>query len=84
MKLMSIAQRGVFAVVPLSQFNGGKYVVEEYERDITHCQRLNLTTWVDMFLCPGWKVEASYRVPGVKDNYSKWDKGNGFITARRI
>ena len=88
-RLMAHASVGVFAVVPLSKFdnNGrGYYVIEEYEKDVTHCQRWTLQKWAGMFLSPGWRVEASYRVPGIKDNYYKpgWEYGNGFITARRI
>lgn len=82
--LMDVATKGLFVVVPLSQFDNGKYVVSDYEKDITHKQRYTLSSWVRMFLRPGWRVEASYRVHGVKDNYSKWEKGNGFIVARRI
>ena len=83
-KLVQFATKGIFVVVPLSKFSGGKYVVEEYEKDVTHKQRYPLATWVAMFLRPGWVVEASYRVPGVKDNYAQHATGNGFITARRI
>lgn len=84
--LMRVAAKGVFAVVPLSKYNFGDYVVEEYEIDVTHAQRWPLNTWVGMFLQVGWSVEVSYRVPGVKDNYYRpgWELGNGFITARRI
>lgn len=84
--LMDAARVGVFAVVPLSAFNGSKYVVREYEEDATHVQRLTLVGWLEMFLRPGWRVEAAYRLPGVKDNYFRpgWELGNGFITARRI
>lgn len=82
--LLESAQKGVFVVVPLSRFDNGKYVVEEYEKDITHKHRLTLTTWVGLFLKVGWKVEASYRLSGVKDNYAQYEMGNGFITARRI
>lgn len=83
-ELMNLAREGVFAVVPLSRFDNSPYVVEEYEKDVTHCQRWTLATWVKMFLRPGWTVEASYRVPGVKDNYAQYPTGNGFVTARRI
>lgn len=81
---MASAQKGIFVVVPLSKFNQGRYVVEEYEKDVTHTQRWPLGTWVNMFLEVGWKVEASYRIPGIKDNYAKYERGNGFIVARRI
>lgn len=82
--LMDCAVKGVFAVVPLSQFRGAKYVVEDYEKDVTHVQRLPLLNWVEMFLHRGWRVEASFRVPGVKDNYAQYPRGNGFLTVRRI
>ena len=85
-KLMSVAAKGVFAVIPLSLHDGSPYVIKEYEQDVTHIQRRTLNTWLEMFLRPSWRVEAAYRVPGIKDNYYKsgWEQGNGFITARRI
>lgn len=83
-RLMNAARIGVFAVVPLSLVDAGEYVVTDYELDVTHLHRFTLQTWADMFLRPGWSVEMAYRVPGVKDNYSQWECGNGFITARRI
>ncbi len=83
-QLMMGATGGIFVVVPLSKFDGGKYVVDDYEKDITHIQRYKLSTWAKMFIRPGWKVEVSYRVPGVKDNYQWAATGNGFITARRL
>lgn len=86
--LMRTVCVGLFVVVPLSRFDGSgaKYIIEEYEKDVTHCQRWTLSGWVSMFLRPGWSVEASYRVPGVKDNYYKpgWEYGNGFLTVRRL
>lgn len=82
--LMQQSRVGVFAVVPLSLADGHPYVVREYEQDITHLHRLSLASWVRMFLRPGWKVEASYAVPGIKCNYAQHKMGNGFITARRL
>ena len=84
--LMMMAEKGLFVVVPLSRFDNGRYVIEEYEKDVTHIHRLTLATWVGMFLQPGWRVEAAYRLPGVKDNYARpgWEYGNGFVTARRV
>jgi SAM-dependent methyltransferase len=82
--LMSGPRKGIFAVVPLSAHDGHPYVVPEYERDITHIHRLTLKTWAGMFMRPGWAVTAQYRVPGVKDNYAYAERGNGFITARRL
>ena len=56
--LMNAAKCGIFAVVPLSNFDNGKYVISEYEKDITHIQRWTLSTWVEMFMRYGWRVEA--------------------------
>ncbi len=82
-ELLDAARVGVFAVVPLSMLDGTRYVVSEYEDDVTHIHRLTLATWAGKFMRPGWTVEASYRVRGVKDNYAYSPVGNGFITARR-
>jgi ribosomal protein L11 methylase PrmA len=81
-RLMIAANVGVFAVVPLA--HGPRYDVEEYEGDITHLHRWNLGMWAGVFMRPGWAVTASYRVRGVKDNYAHHQRGNGFITARRV
>lgn len=85
-RLLNVARRGVFVVVPLSPYDGTKYVIEEYERDVTHVQRMTLLSWMKLFIRRDWSTEAAYRIPGIKDNYYKpgWEKGNGFITARRI
>jgi hypothetical protein len=84
--LMGAARIGVFVVVPLSAHDGCDYVIADYERDITHLHRRTLASWVELFLRPGWRVEAAYRVPGIKDNWyrQEWERGNGFILARRV
>ncbi len=84
--MMGQAKCGVFAVVPLSAQDNGPYVCGDYERDVTHIHRLTLPTWAGMFMRHGWTVEASYRVKGVKDNWYRpgYERGNGFITARRV
>ena len=85
-ELLEHARRGLFVVVPLSKFDFAPYVIPDYEGDVTHLQRHSLMTWVNKFIRQGWRVEASYRVPGVKDNWWRpgWEMGNGFIVARRI
>lgn len=80
------ANSGFFIVVPLSGHED-KYVVPEYEQDITHQIRWPMHFWVSNIqskLDERWSVESRYRIPGIKDNYSHFPKGNGFITARRI
>lgn len=81
--LMNIARVGVFAVVPLGYGKDG-YIVPEYDLDVTHIHRFTLPTWASLFVRPGWSVMMAYRVLGIKDNYSQYTTGNGFITARRI
>jgi Methyltransferase domain len=84
-QLMEIAERGLFVVVPLAATEGSKnYVVPDYDKDVTHIHRFTLPEWARMFMRPGWSHEASYRVKGVKDNYSQYKNGNGFITCRRL
>lgn len=82
--IMASAQVGVFAVVPLSLFDGHPYVVASYEQDVTHVHRLCLGTWAGMFMRPGWSVDGRYALSGVKGNYASWEKGNGFLTCRRL
>lgn len=83
--ILTFAKIGVFAVVPLSKEDGGKYVLDAYEKDVTHVHRLTLASWVRLFLSRGWDVKATYRVPGIKDNHYRpaWEPGDGFIVATR-
>lgn len=88
-RLVSCAKKGLFAVVPLSNSPGCPYVIPEYEQDITHCQRLTLDNWVDLFrlYTHGESIiEACYRIEGIKDNWytEGYERGNGFITVRKL
>ena len=82
--MMEVAKKGVFAVVPLSMFDGQPYIVADYELDVTHIHRLCLSSWAKFFMRPGWTVEGAYMVDGVKANYQTWQWGNGFLTCRRL
>lgn len=83
-RLMRAAKKGIFVVVPLSEVDDGRYVVREYEKDVTHIHRLTLWKWAGLFTKPGWVVESTYRIKGIKDNYAQYATGNGFVTARRM
>lgn len=86
-RIASGARKGAFIVVPLAANAGLKYVVPEYEEDVTHALRWPLSMWVEEILNAfdeGWEVSARYRIEGIKDNYSQFARGNGFITCRRI
>lgn len=88
------ARKGIFIVVPLAEAAFGPYVVPEYEQDVTHIQRMGLLPWVGWVnvslgarweggLIQPWIVRGQYRVEGIKDNWSHYPIGNGFITAWR-
>jgi len=86
-QIAEVAKKGVFVVVPLANGLGQGYVVPEYEADVTHAIRWPLDQWVDEFIDAfdhNWEISARYRIEGIKDNYAQFEKGNGFITCRRI
>lgn len=86
-QIATVARKGVFIVVPLAKGLGQHYVVEEYEADVTHALRWPMEQWMDAILYAfdhTWEVSCRYRIKGIKDNYAEWDKGNGFITCKRI
>lgn len=68
----------IFCVVPLG--DGEKYIVPEYENDITHVIRQPKEWWINHFKICGYKTEFfSYLMDGIKDNWSHYEKGNGFF-----
>ena len=68
----------LFIVVPLGE--NGKYIVPEYEGDITHVIRENKEWWESFLIGVGFKIRKSeYIVKGIKDNWSQYEKGNGFF-----
>lgn len=78
LSVLSAISSTIFCVIPLGE--NGKYVVPEYEGDITHVVREGMEWWRRFFQKNGLEVRSSvYRVPGVKDNWSHYKKGNGFF-----
>lgn len=72
------ACRKMFVAVPLG--NNGRYRVPAYELDVTHIVREDLGWWSEAFRRAGFSVaSASYRFPGIKENYRRWPRGNGFF-----
>ena len=90
--LMGRVTEGVFVVVPLSRSPQAPYVCAEYERDQSHHIRWPIHEWVALFErhtqslenAGMFSIEASLRIPGVKDNYAQYPDANGFLTLRRI
>ena len=75
--LSSITKK-LFCVSPLG--HGGNYMVPVYEIDKTHIIREGLEWWVAKFEDNGFKVKkAEYNMKYIKQNYEKWEKGNGFF-----
>ena len=93
-KLVSLARKGVFIVVPLAErvvIAGGavrRYIVPEYEKDVTHKIRRTYNEWLDFLLKSANDkiiVEGTVRVVGVKDKYfDTHPLGNGFFTLRKF
>ena len=80
-RLLAHKGRSLFCVVPLGA--NGRYVVPSYDLDITHRIRQPLEWWVALLEKNGFTVaQATHRFPFVKENYARWEKGNGFIVAR--
>jgi SAM-dependent methyltransferase len=68
----------VFVVVPLG--DGEVYNVPAYELDKTHIIRENLNWWEKKIKDSGFlEVSCSYLIPGLKDNWSHFEQGNGFF-----
>ena len=68
----------LFVVVPLAK--NKEYVVPNYEADITHIIREDLFWWINKLESCGFEVlYSSYKMNGIKDNWSHYEKGNGFF-----
>ena len=68
----------LFVITPLG--DGKKFVIPSYELDITHVLRQPREWWEKKFEANGWELEKfSYLINGMKDNWAKYEKGNGFF-----
>lgn len=73
----------IFTAVPLGiKVNGKeKFVIENYEGDVTHIIRKPVSWWKKTFENHGWKVASfKYSMPPIKENWTvPYPKGNGFF-----
>lgn len=70
----------LFVAVPLG--DGARYIVPAYERDTTHKIRQPLRWWGDQLMKAGFTLDSmEYRMDGIKENYTQWEEGNGFLIA---
>jgi SAM-dependent methyltransferase len=68
----------LFVVVPLGE--NDEFVVPAYRLDKTHKLAKERVWWESKFESHNWRVDRfSYLVPGIKDNWKKYEKGNGFF-----
>jgi len=75
--------RKIFGAIPLAADNeSGKYIVPAYDSDITHVTAKTKEWWHELFESEGWRVDSlMYTFDGCKENWRKWEKGNGFYIA---
>lgn len=72
----------LFAVVPLGK--NGKFVIPAYDLDKTHILARDKDWWIKEFKKNGWKLkEFSYYVPGIKESWKNFEKGNGFFLLKK-
>ena len=72
----------MFVVVPLAADDiSGKYIVPEYDRDVTHIIAKSREWWSGLFKEMGWSVrEFHYNFKGCKENWTgQFPDGNGFF-----
>jgi SAM-dependent methyltransferase len=75
---LSTVTNRIFCAVPLGE--DGKYIIPEYESDVTHIIRQPKDWWINHFEKCGWKTQFfSYLLDGVKDNWAHYPEGNGFF-----
>ncbi len=68
----------MFAIIPLGERDS--FIVPAYHLDKTHKLAKDVQWWENSFNKAGWYVKQfDYRVPGIKDNWSSWSRGNGFF-----
>ena len=80
---ISSATKKLFCIIPLGE--NGEYVIPAYELDSTHIIRENLDWWKEKFLQNNFEIEtATYNVKYIKDNWKKWEYGNGFFVLRSL
>ena len=76
--------QNLFVVVPLG--DGEKYIIPQYEKDITHVLRWPTDKWREAFVTHGWSVvSATTDMTGLKDSWKHCDGGNAaFVLWRKI
>lgn len=73
--------KNIFVIVPLG--DGKKYYIDSYELDKTHIIREDIDWWIRKIEKSGFSVFwYDKKLKHIKENWSKYKNGNGFILAR--
>ena len=68
----------LLAIIPLG--SNGRYVIPDYENDVTHVIRENQSWWNERLVSAGFNdIRFEHQVRGIKDNWSHYPTGNGFF-----
>jgi hypothetical protein len=80
LKATRIRTSKAFHIIPLGD-KEGKFIVPEYQLDVTHKLAKSARWWIDTFVNYGWKtIKFDYAVRGIKDNWTnRYPRGNGFF-----
>ncbi len=72
----------VFSITPLG--DGKRFVIPQYESDVTHILRQPREWWESKFESNGWEIDKfSYKILGMKDNWAQYEKGNAFFSLKK-
>jgi cyclopropane fatty-acyl-phospholipid synthase-like methyltransferase len=78
--------KNMFIAVPLAfHDDDGKYIISEYDKDVTHIIRKSFSWWENKFKEHGWIIKTSSKLfKGIKENWTKdFPEGNGFFVITR-
>ena len=72
----------IFVAVPLGiDDSSGKFIIPEYDKDVTHITARSFDWWKNLFLECSYKVEySSHEFMGMKENWTTvFPNGNAFF-----
>jgi hypothetical protein len=87
--LLSLSKKyvkNIFAAIPLGLEDSSGFIIQEYDKDITHVTSEPLAWWLNLFEENHWKVSSySYKFRGVKDAWTESvPEGNAFFLLQNL
>lgn len=89
-KLIRMARKGCFFIVPLTAYWGGRYIYPADNEDRTHKIRYTIDAWMRLLIGCSKQVEGdfsihgSYHMTGLKKASADFPFSTGFLTVRRF